>query len=140
MAAMRTFMGEKLAFSATEELLEVLALYASEYQEDTGAQDYKSISQFQENIRAVSKKQKITGLHGLMTKELTHPFTDKPMVLKVMSWSPSSQAMAQELKQAIEHKPESTEPAKTPAVKKKVESPARKGVISSGQGADKDAW
>jgi len=89
MAAMRTFMGEKLAFSATEELMEVLALYASEYQEDAGAQDYKSISQFQERIRAFSKRQKITGLHGLMTKELTHPFTDKPMVLKVMAWSPS---------------------------------------------------
>ena len=139
MAAMRTFMGEKVAFSATEELMEVLALYESEYQEDTGAQDYKSISQFQEKIRAVSEKQNITGLHELMTKELTHPFTDKHMVLKVMAWSPSSQAMSQELKQAIEHKSKSAETTETPEVKKKVESPARKGIISSDD-ADKDAW
>lgn len=139
MAAMRTFMGEKIAFSATGELAEVLALYANEYQEGEDGQDYLSISQFQENIQAVSKKQKITGIHGLSTRELIHPFTDKPVVLKVMSWSPSSQSMAKELKQSIEHgvktpvKPKAAEQTQVP-------TPARKGIISSGEGADKDAW
>ena len=70
-------------------LKEALALYASEAQ-DGGDSEYRSISQFQEKIQAVAAKQKITGLHGLTTKELVHPFTDKPMVLKVMAWSPSS--------------------------------------------------
>lgn len=139
MAAMRTFMGEKIAFSATEELAEVLALYANEYQEGESGQDYRSISQFQENIQAISKKQKIAGIHGLLTRELTHPFTDKPVVLKVMSWSPSSQSMSKELKQSIEYgvktpvKPKAAEQTQVP-------TPARKGIISSGEGADKDAW
>lgn len=140
MGSVRTFMGEKIAFSSTEELREVLALYTSEYQGE-GNQEYKSISQFQERIQAVAKKKKIVGLHGLMTKEIVHPFTDKPIVFKVMSWSPSSQALAQELKGAIEHKavqkvsPRKAEKGNTPEQVQK-----RKGIISSGSGADKDAW
>jgi len=139
MAAMRNFMGEKVAFASSEALTEALALYAQEYKGDTGAQDYRSISQFQEKIEAEAKKQKITGLQGLMTTELKHPFTDKPMVLKVMSWSPSSQAMSQEVKQAITYGADEEVKTKQ-AVKDKVEGPARKGIISSGKGADKDAW
>ena len=54
-------------------------------------------------------------MHGLVTKELTHPFTDKPLVLKVMSWSPSSQAMSRELKRTIEQGVEKKEPLKPAA-------------------------
>jgi len=139
MAAIRTFMGEKVAFTASEKLREVLALYVDESQEGEGAQEYKSISQFEESIQATAKKQRVTGMHGLVTRELTHPFTDKPMVLKVMTWSPSSQAMAREVKRVIEKGPEATAPAK-PKGSPKAETPARKGIISSGKGADTDAW
>jgi hypothetical protein len=139
MSAMRTFMGEKIAFTATEELREVLALYSNEFQSEPGDQEYKSISQFQERIQAISEKQKISGLHGLMTKELVHPFTDKPMVMKVMAWSPSSQEMAHELKKSIQHGVD--QPAgQKPAPAASDTSPARKGIISSGEGADDDAW
>ena len=139
MAAVRNFMGEKVAFQANEELAEVLALYADEYDGGEGEQEYKSISQFHEKIQAVSAKKKLTGLHGLLTRELVHPFTDKPMVIKIMAWSPSSQAMAKQVKQAIEKKPEHTQSVKSVG-KVKSEVPARKGVISSGSGADEDAW
>lgn len=137
MSAMRTFMGEKIAFTANEELKEALALYASEAQEG-GDSEYRSISQFQEKIQAVAERQRITGMHGLTTKELVHPFTDKPMVLKVMAWSPSSQAMAQELQESIQ------QGVKSPAVDKRANrqkqpATARKGIISAG-GADEDAW
>ena len=139
MASIRSFMGEKVAFSASEKLAEALGLFVDEYQGGDGTQEYKSISQFREDIEAVARKQKITGLHGLLTKELTHAFTDKPLVLKVMAWSPSSQAMAQEVKKAIEHTPESAQTVK-PVEKKESTGPARKGITSSGKGADKDAW
>jgi hypothetical protein len=139
MAAMRSVMGEIVAFQANEELAEVLALYADEYDGGEGEQEYKSISQFHEKIQAVSAKKKLTGLHGLLTRELDHPFTDKPMVIKIMAWSPSSQAMAKQVKQAIEQKPELTQSVKSVG-KVKSEVPARKGVISSGSGADEDAW
>jgi len=139
MAAMRGFMGEKIAFSGSEDLMEVLALYADEYQNSTDAAEYRSISQFQERIIAVAEQQKIRGMHGLVTKELTHPFTDRPLVLKVMSWSPSSQAMSLELKRTIEQGVDKPEPPK-PAERTQEQVPARKGVISSGEGADKDAW
>jgi len=136
MAAMRAFMGEKLAFSATEELREVLALYVKEYQGDDAVEDYKSISQFHEKIRAISENQKIIGLAELSIRELTHPFTDKPLIFYAMSWSPESQSAAQELKKTIEYGVGKKEPAKQP----KEETPARKGIISTGEGADKDAW
>lgn len=139
MAAIRSFMGERIVFSGSEELMEVLALYVDEYQEGAGAQEYKSISQFQESIRAIAAKQKVTGLHGLLTRELTHPFTDKPMVLKVMAWSPTSQAMARKVKQLIDNGPESVQPPQ-PTSRPQVQTPARKGITSSGEGADKDAW
>lgn len=139
MSAMRSFIGEKVAFSGTEELREVLALYATEYQQPEGRAEYRSISQFQETIQAAADKQKITGLHGLLSRELTHPFTDKPMVLEIMAWSPSSQAMAEEVKRAIHQGTDAPPATKTPAPPQS-ETPARKGVISSGAGADKDAW
>jgi len=139
MAAMRTFMGEKIAFSSTGELKEVLALYVRKYQGDTDIQDYRSISQFHEKIQAISNKQRITGLQNLLTRELTHPFTDKPMVLKVISWSPSTQARAQELKRTMEHGAESVDRPKPTGLTRE-QTPARKGIINSGEGADKDAW
>ena len=139
MAAVRNFMGEKVAFSSTEELREVLALYTSEYQGEGGDQEYRSISQFQERIQAVAKKKKIVGLYGVLTKELTHPFTDRPMVFKVLAWSPSSQALAQELKRAIKYGADKQTPPKA-AGKTQEQVPKRKGIISSGSGADKDAW
>ena len=133
LASMRQFMGEKIAFTPSEELKEVLALYANE------EQDYRLISQFEEKIKAVSEKQKITGIQGLLTRELIHPFTDRPIVLKVMTWSPSSQATAQELKQTIEHGVKDT-PAAKPVDRIQEKTPARKGTTSSGSGADKDAF
>ena len=139
MAAIRSFMGERIAFSASEKLAEALGLFVDEYQSKGKAQEYKSISQFQEKIQAVAPSQKITGLHGLMTRELKHPFTDRPMVLKVMAWSPSSQAMARKVKRIIERGPGRPLPSTT--LKRRQEQvPARKGIISSGSGADKDAW
>ena len=140
MAALRSFMGETVAFKSTEKLRELLALYANEYQE--GQQNYTSISRFQEMIETEAKKEKISGIHGLFTKEdLKHPFTYKPLILKVMAWSPSSQALAKEVRQAIEHGPErvSQPEHKRPIPKKIEETPARKGTIGSGK-TDKDAW
>jgi hypothetical protein len=138
MGAIRTFMGEKVAFAASEELQEVLALYVDEYQEGGGSQEYKSISQFNEHIQAIAEKEKITGLHGLLTRELTHPFTDKPMVLKVMAWSPSSQAAAQDVKRIVRDGPDAVAPP--PSRPQAPDVPARKGIISSGKGADEDAY
>lgn len=140
MAAMRSFMGETIAFRSTEKLRELLALYSNEYQQ--GQQDYISISKFQEMIEAEANREKLVGIHGLFTKEdLKHPFTDKPLILKVMAWSPSSQALAKEVKQAVEHGPDRVSQPETqgPIPKKGEETPARKGTIGSGK-ADKDAW
>ena len=140
MAAIRSFMGEKIAFTASEKLKEVLALYVNEYQADGGGQEYKSISQFQEMIRAEADKQKVKGLHGLLTKELVHPFTDRPMVLKVMAWSPSSQALASEMKHAIEVGAKPVQQVKPAARPQELDVPSRKGLISTGEGADPDAY
>ena len=93
-------------------------------------------------IETEAKKEKISGIHGLFTKEdLIHPFTDKPLILKVMAWSPSSQALAKEVQKAIEHGPDRvSQPEHTrPIPKKTEETPARKGTIGSGK-TDKDAW
>jgi hypothetical protein len=139
MSAIRTFMGEKIAFNATEELREVLALYSNESSSDGGSSEYKSLNQLQEKIETISKKQNIAGIHGLMTKELVHPFTDKPMVLKVMAWSPSSQAMSQQVKKQITYGVDAPK-EKKPEVVKKVETEFKKGTISSGKGADSDAY
>ena len=133
LASMRQFMGEKIAFTPSEELMEVLALYAND------EQDYRLISQFEEKIKAVSQKQRITGIQGLLTRELIHPFTDRPIVLKVMTWSPSFQAMALELKQTIEQGVKD-KPGTKSVDRTQKEAPARKGTTSSGSGADKDAF
>lgn len=139
MSAIRTFMGEKIAFNATEELREVLALYSNESSSNEGSSEYKSLNQLQERIKTISEKQKISGIHGLMTKELVHPFTDKPIVLKVMAWSPSSQAMSQQVKKQMTYGV-ATPKEKKPEVVKKDETESKKGMISSGDGADSDAY
>lgn len=71
---------------------------------------------------------------------MIHPFTDKPMVLKVMAWSPKSQAMAGEVKEMIQYGAPATEQATKPFAVTPHSTPARKGVISSGAGADRDAF
>ena len=139
MSAIRTFMGEKIAFNATEELREVLALYSSESSQNGGTSEYKSLNQLQERIKTISAKQNISGIHGFMTKELIHPFTDKPMVLKVMGWSPSSQAMSQQVKKQMTYGVAAPKEKKS-AVVKKVKTKSKKGMISSGEGADSDAY
>ncbi len=133
LASMRQFMGERIAFAPSEELMEVLALYAAD------KQDYVLVSQFEEEIMAVSQKQSITGIQGLLTRELIHPFTDRPVVLKVMSWSPSSQTSAQELKQTIERGVKDI-PVSQTQDRTRQKTPARKGITSSGSGAGKDAF
>ncbi len=143
MAAMRNFMGEKVAFEANEELAEILALYAAEEDGNgEGEQEYKSVSQFSEKVQAAASKQNVAGLHGLATRELTHPFTGKPMVIKVMAWSPSSQSMAKEVKKAIDYKPTKSQSKEATTKNGKAtttETEARKGVIT-GKGADEDAY
>lgn len=59
MAAVRNFMGEKVAFHNVEELREVLALYADEVAGGEGESDYKSISQFSEMIKAEAKNRRL---------------------------------------------------------------------------------
>jgi len=139
MSAIRTFMGEKIAFNATEELKEVLALYSNESSPDRDGSEYRALNQLQEKIKTISEKQNISGIHGLLTKELVHPFTNKDMVLKVMSWSPSSQAMAQQVKKEITYGVAAPKEKKPVAVKS-VEAESKKGMISSGEGADSDAY
>lgn len=140
MAAIRQFMGERVAFTATEELSEVLALYASNYERGEGEQAYHAVSQFNQMIQAEAAKQRITGIYSVYDKQLIHPFTDRPMVLKVMAWSPESQAMAQDVKLMIEQKSiDSPSPKRQKQVDQQ-QSPARKGIISSGEGADEDGW
>jgi hypothetical protein len=138
-AALRSFMGERVAFTANEELREVLALYAKDYGEGGGEQEYHAISNFNQMIEAKASEQRITGVYSVYSKELEHPFTDRPMVLKVMAWSPESQAMAQDVKRMIEPK-HIEAPRQTEHRKGQQQTPARKGTISSGEGADADAW
>jgi hypothetical protein len=140
MAALRNFMGERVAFSATEELEEALALYVSNYEGGGGESEYHAVSQFNQLISAQAEKQKITGVQSIYYKELKHPFTEKPMVFKVMAWSPESQAMAREVKRMIEQKSIVT-PSSRPQQKiRQQQTPAKKGTISSGKGADEEAW
>ena len=146
MAAVRNFMGEKVAFKNVEELKEVLALYTGQGEGDEGDSEYRAVSQFMENVQAEAKRRKVTGLHGLKTYKLVHPFTDRPMVLKVMAWSPQSQAMANEMRELIKARPASAAGThgrvntRVPAHMLQKNVPARKGIISSGQGADPDAF
>ncbi len=141
MAAIRNFMGERVAFTADEELQETLALYASDYEGGEGKSEYHAISRFNQKIQAKAKEQKITGVYSVYYKELKHPFTERPMVIKVLAWSPQSQAMAHDVKRMIEQKTldsPSAPKARQPAGRK--QTPAKKGTISSGEGADTDAW
>lgn len=138
MANIRNFMGEKVAFKNIEQLREVLAMFGTK-EEGNEEQEYKAVSQFSELIQAEAKKQKITGIHGLQTFRFNHPFTDRPMVLKVMAWSPASQTMAAEVKEMIRHGADREEAEKPPVMDNKLRNPARKGVISSGEGGDLDA-
>ncbi|OCC14202.1 putative periplasmic protein [Dissulfuribacter thermophilus] len=140
MAAVRSFMGERVFFAATEDMMEVLAQYLDEATGE-GSDEYHAISKFQEKIEAVARCQKVRGLHGLFTKELKHPFTGRPMVLKVMAWSPQSQAAAMELGKAIE---KGAGAVAHPRPKRQVAPlgpvPEKKGLVSSGEGADPDAF
>ena len=138
-AAIRSFMGEKIAFKADEELREALALYSKEFSEDKGSFEYRSINQFMARIQSVSESRKISGIHSLITKELVHPFTDKPMVLKVYAWSPSSQTISQQVKKQMTYGVSSLEEKKSDDKKPEVNK-VKKGIISSGDGADSDAW
>ncbi len=61
------------------------------------------------------------------------------MVLKVMAWSPASQTMAAEVKEMIRHGADREKAEKPSAMDNKPRNPARKGVISSGEGGDLDA-
>lgn len=144
MTAVRNFMGEKVAFKNVEQLREALALYAGQGEGDQGESEYRAISQFMENVQAQARRRKVTGLHGLKTYKLVHPFTDRPMVLKVMAWSPQSQALASEIHELIKTRPAAaahkTPGRITPARRHEQNVPARKGIISSGQGADPDAF
>lgn len=139
MAALRSFMGETVAFTATEQLQEVLALYANEANNGKGMEEYKSISQFEEIIQAEAEKQKIIGVHGIFSKELKHPFTDRPMVLQVMAWSPASQELAKDVKSKIENKTmdEVEEEIKNSQQRENIKG--KEGLESSGEGADMDA-
>lgn len=142
MAAVRSFMGERVAFTANEELKEVLALYANEYQGVAGGEEYRSVSQFQQRIQAAAARQNVVGLHSLKTYELLHPFTDRPIVLQVMAWSPASQAAAEEV--ASPARPDAGAAAGTlgPAQQGRPQEqvPTREGLIDSGQGADPGAF
>jgi len=123
MAAFRNFMGERIAFKGLEELREVLALYAGGYGTG-GEQEYHAVSRFSQMITAQAQRQKIHGIYSLCYKELVHPFTGRPMVLKVLAWSPGSRDTARDVKRMIERTP-TTAPENT---------------VSAGEGADADAW
>lgn len=138
MINIRNFMGEKVAFKNVEQLREVLAMFGTK-EEGNEEREYKAVSQFSELIQAEAKKQKITGIHGLQTFRFNHPFTDRPMVLKVMAWSPASQKTAAEVKEMIQRGADREEAEKPTAMDNKPRNPARKGVISSGEGGDLDA-
>lgn len=142
MAGLRNFMGERVAFSATEELRETLALYADSSGKGDGEQAYHAISRFDQMVQAEAESKRITGVYSVYYKELKHPFTERPMVFKVLAWSPESQAMAQDIKQMIEKK--SVDSSSTTETQKQqpeaAEKPLKKGTISSGEGADMDAW
>ena len=142
MGALRNFMGERVAFSANEELREALALYASDYQGGGGESEYHAISQFNQMIEAQAEKQRITGAYSVYYRELKHPFTDRPMVLKVLAWSPESQAMAEDVQQMIQQEEIGSSTGgqgeQQPSNRETV--PEREGTISSGEGADSDAF
>lgn len=140
MGALREFMGETVAFNSTEKLQEILGLYAGEYQGDEGSQEYRSISQFSEMVRGEAAKQKIVGVYHLLDRELKHPFTDRPMVLQVMAWSPASQKLAKEVRHKIENKRRDAAGPVHDYVRPVRNVPTKKGTISSGAGADPDAW
>ncbi len=139
MAALRNFMGERLAFTAMEELSELLTLYTSNYQ-SSGEQEYHAVSRFNQMITAQANRQKIIGVQSVYYKELHHPFTGRPMVLKMLAWSPTSQAMAQDVKRMIEQKSDGPGLPQSQVPSGEMRTPAQEGVISSGEGADPDAW
>lgn len=137
-AAMRSFMSEKVAFTLTEELREVLALYANDLGDsDDDSSEYKAFNQLQETIKSVSEQKSITGVFSVMKKEIDkHPFTGKPVVIQVMGWSPSSQKMAKQMKNEMKPKKESL--PKTTS--KKVKTEYKKGIISSDDDPNDDAY
>jgi len=143
MAAIRNFMGEQVAFQASEELAEALALYANEYAGAEGGQEYHSISQFQERIRGYAEKQNISGISALFSKEVSHPFTGKKMILKVMQWSPRAQYVAYKLFKSMKYGSqygtvEPYYPPKTPG-SSEPDTPRTQDPVM-GPGADPDAY
>ncbi len=151
LAAMRSFMGEKIVFAGTDELHEVLAEYASNAASDNASEKYHAVKNFEEKIKAVAKEQRIKGIQGLISKEIIHPFTDKPIAFKVMSWSPGAQAMANEMGSSmmikkktllpvLNKEPENVPQEAVESAAKKAPATARKGLINSGKGAQRNAW
>lgn len=61
-------------------------------------------------------------------------------MLKVMAWSPSFQALVSEMKHAIEVGAKPVQQVKPAARQQEQDVPSRNGLISTGEGADPDAY
>ena len=138
LSALRTFMGETVLKNSTTEVYEALARYV--YKDGKRKREYGLVNELESKIQAKATEQKITGIQSVYSKEISHSFTGRPLVLEVYAWSPGSQAMAKDIKAKIENKSMPTVESEVRNHIQKKPATAKKGLKSSGAGADSDAW
>lgn len=96
MAAIREFAGESVA-------VETAALNAESVEEfENAAESYEDVSAYRQNVEAVAKSLKISGIATIKNWEAKHPLTGRMVYGAVCSWSPESAARAQSMKRAMD--------------------------------------
>ncbi len=96
MAAIREFAGESVA-------VETAALNAESVEEfENAAESYEDVSAYRQNVEAVAKSLKISGIATMKNWECRHPLTGKTIYGAVCSWSPDSAARAQSMKRSMD--------------------------------------
>ena len=96
MAAIREVAGESVA-------VETAALNAESVEEfENAAESYEDVSAYRQNVEAVAKSLKISGIATMKNWECRHPLTGKTIYGAVCSWSPDSAARAQSMKRSMD--------------------------------------
>ena len=99
-----------------------------------GMTNYKDESSYEEHIKTVAQKMKISGISTLKSWTAIHPLADKTLAGVVVAWSPQSASMAKKLSTQMSSTPSSTSSSSTSVHS----NGSGSGMVGSGVEADED--
>ena len=138
LSALRTFMGESVLKTSTNEIYEALGRYV--YKDGKNRREYNQVNELESKIQAQAANQHIAGVQYIYSDGIVDSLTNRSMVLVVCAWSPSSQEMAKDMRKEMQKDLMSPAASEVEYSVPQEPATAKKGLKSSGKGADSDAW